>query len=422
MENFMLTFVAIATLHVAMATQYEQPYYSHNNGGYYGDNEGGFMDWGNAGLRQQKCIDIPSNMSLCKEIGYNKMRLPNLLDHDTVREVTQQASSWVPLLGIRCHPDTKLFLCSLFSPVCLDRPIWPCRTLCEAVKNGCETLMLKYGFPWPEMLRCDKFPPDNDLCIGLQHVDDPASEPVPSVDDSLCTACSKPDTYEAIVDNFCSAEFVVRVSFDQEVVAGDDVKLVISNKKKKKLKAGSITKREYRNLLLYLNDGRNCDCPRLTQNAPGKQYLAMGARDSTTDKLVLNYVVEYDASNKDVKKAWKALKRKNLCQNGLPSLPITPSNGKKRGKKGGNKKKRKGDKDASKVAPSQDQPITGNNNNGGAPQTSTETGKKRRKNCKNPKKCTPATGAATGSVDTVRRQSRDRASRRKNKRSGRIRT
>ena len=28
--------------------------------------------------------------------------------------------------------------------------------------------MLKYGYPWPEMLRCDKFPLDNDLCLGPQ--------------------------------------------------------------------------------------------------------------------------------------------------------------------------------------------------------------------------------------------------------------
>ena len=116
-----------------------------------------------------KCIDIPTNLSLCRNIGYNQMRLPNLLDHDTLSEVVQQAGSWVPLLGIHCHPDTKLFLCSLFSPVCLDRPIWPCRSLCNSVKTSCIRFMTKWGFPWPDMLRCDKFPLDNDLCIGLQN-------------------------------------------------------------------------------------------------------------------------------------------------------------------------------------------------------------------------------------------------------------
>jgi len=32
--------------------------------------------------------------------------------------------------------------------------------------------MSNYGFPWPDMLRCDRFPADNDLCVGLQHRDD----------------------------------------------------------------------------------------------------------------------------------------------------------------------------------------------------------------------------------------------------------
>ncbi|PSN55878.1 Secreted frizzled-related protein 5 [Blattella germanica] len=131
----------------------------------------GYLEtWGLSGGRptQPTCVDIPRNMSLCHGIGYNKMRLPNLLDHDTMAEVSQQAISWVALNNIRCHPDTQLFLCSLFSPVCLDRPIYPCRSLCEKVRLGCEGRMKKYGFPWPEMFNCTKFPQDNDMCITPQ--------------------------------------------------------------------------------------------------------------------------------------------------------------------------------------------------------------------------------------------------------------
>lgn len=160
-------------IHHAAGSPFRQ--LSPTNGG-----GGGFVsdwnrDWFQAGgggfggrMSQGKCIDIPSNMTLCLGIGYSQMRLPNLLEHDSVKEATQQAGSWVPLLNIRCHPDTQVFLCSLFAPVCLDRPIWPCKSLCEAVKAGCEGRMGKYGFPWPEMLRCEKFAPDNDLCIGMR--------------------------------------------------------------------------------------------------------------------------------------------------------------------------------------------------------------------------------------------------------------
>jgi len=64
---------------------------------------GGFPDWsdsdwsvltGNVGGRpnQARCVDIPANMTLCRAIGYAQMRLPNLLDHDSVHEATQQAA------------------------------------------------------------------------------------------------------------------------------------------------------------------------------------------------------------------------------------------------------------------------------------------------------------------------------------------
>ncbi|KAG8237310.1 hypothetical protein J437_LFUL017494 [Ladona fulva] len=137
-----------------------------------------FADWGALGGRPAlpKCVDIPRNMTLCRDIGYLTMRLPNLLDHDTMVEVSQQAVSWVPLLNVRCHPDTQRFLCSLFSPVCVDRLIYPCRSLCEKVKLGCEGRMKMYGYPWPEMLKCGKFPLDNDMCIAPQYHTDPSND------------------------------------------------------------------------------------------------------------------------------------------------------------------------------------------------------------------------------------------------------
>lgn len=123
------------------------------------------------------CVDIPRNLSLCHGVGYDKMRLPNLLDHDTVAEVTQQAGSWVPLQNVHCHVDTQLFLCSLFSPVCLDHSIYPCRSLCERVRRGCEGRMRTYGFPWPDMFHCDKFPVDNDMCIASRTKTEPGPPP-----------------------------------------------------------------------------------------------------------------------------------------------------------------------------------------------------------------------------------------------------
>jgi hypothetical protein len=41
------------------------------------------------------------------------------------------------------------------------------------VKAGCEGTMKTYGFPWPTMLDCDKFPLDNDMCIASQSDKEP---------------------------------------------------------------------------------------------------------------------------------------------------------------------------------------------------------------------------------------------------------
>ncbi|KAB0373587.1 hypothetical protein FD755_015246 [Muntiacus reevesi] len=113
-----------------------------------------------------QCVDIPADLRLCHNVGYKRMVLPNLLEHETMAEVKQQASSWVPLLNKNCHIGTQVFLCSLFAPVCLDRPVYPCRWLCEAVRDSCEPVMQFFGFYWPEMLKCDKFP-EGDVCIAM---------------------------------------------------------------------------------------------------------------------------------------------------------------------------------------------------------------------------------------------------------------
>uniref|UniRef100_A0A7N4NNE6 FZ domain-containing protein n=1 Tax=Sarcophilus harrisii TaxID=9305 RepID=A0A7N4NNE6_SARHA len=113
-----------------------------------------------------RCTFIPRNMALCYDIGYSEMRIPNLLEHETMAEVIQQSSSWLPLLARECHPDARVFLCSLFAPICLDRIIYPCRSLCESVRDSCAPIMACYGYPWPQILHCDNFPMDHSLCIS----------------------------------------------------------------------------------------------------------------------------------------------------------------------------------------------------------------------------------------------------------------
>lgn len=72
-----------------------------------------------------RCFPIPPNMALCRNIGYDSMRMPNLLGHESPAEAAQQSASWLPLLARECHPDARIFLCSLFAPICLERYVYP---------------------------------------------------------------------------------------------------------------------------------------------------------------------------------------------------------------------------------------------------------------------------------------------------------
>ncbi|NP_001191650.1 frizzled-related protein 2 [Aplysia californica] len=252
-------------------------------------------------IQQPKCVDIPSNLTLCQGIGYETMRLPNLLDHDSLKEVTQQAGSWVPLTRIACHPDTKVFLCSLFSPVCLDsldRLIYPCRSLCQNVRASCESRMTIHGFEWPAMLECEKFPLDNDMCIMPIHDIKP---------DNNCTACKHPQTHEALIDHFCRSDVAMRVTLKDRRVLGTDLELVL-RKRRKLYKFENMEKKEAKNLPVVIAGGTACTCE--TINDTQGKYLLMG--NKRNGKIVINFGMAWKRKDKEFRKGLRAI-RKGDC-------------------------------------------------------------------------------------------------------------
>ncbi|XP_066472991.1 secreted frizzled-related protein 5-like [Tiliqua scincoides] len=154
-------------------------------------------------------------MALCYDIGYTEMRLPNLLDHDTMAEAIQQSASWLPLLARECHPDARIFLCSLFAPVCLDRLIHPCQSLCEAVRSSCAPVMACYGYPWPEILNCNNFPEDHELCISSITVESTSSRRIPR---ASCRDCEleEPGSAKEILENLCTSDFAVKIRISRK--------------------------------------------------------------------------------------------------------------------------------------------------------------------------------------------------------------
>ena len=63
---------------------------------------------------------------------------------------------------VNCSSSIEALICYAFAPPC-THPDTPCRSLCEHARSGCESLMNKFGFQWPETLACRNFPEED--CI-----------------------------------------------------------------------------------------------------------------------------------------------------------------------------------------------------------------------------------------------------------------
>ncbi|XP_044142815.1 secreted frizzled-related protein 2-like isoform X3 [Bufo gargarizans] len=256
--------------------------------------------------RKSSCKAIPSSMTLCHGVGYSEMRLPNLLGHDTMKEVLQQAGSWVPLLTKQCHGDTKKFLCSLFAPVCLsdlEEAIHPCRSLCEEVRDGCTPVMAAFGFPWPDMFNCSQFPEGNELCVPPAGQDDK----FPLVKEELpCPAChSASDSEKEFLQDFCSRDFAMKVTIRSASSVDGDVIVIPEARSRTVYKAKGWTEEELKKTTLWLTDGDSCICPDLQE--PGAVVLVMGHR--ADDRLAISWVRKWQKSEKEMKKFSRTVRK-----------------------------------------------------------------------------------------------------------------
>ncbi|XP_069108770.1 frizzled-2-like [Argopecten irradians] len=120
--------------------------------------------------KNSKCEPIA--IPLCKDIIYNETIMPNLLAHQHQDDAGLEVHQFFPLVKVQCSPQLRLFLCTMYVPVCtvLEEPIPPCQSLCNQARHGCESLMNKFGFQWPDTLECSKFPPRG-LCVGENNTD-----------------------------------------------------------------------------------------------------------------------------------------------------------------------------------------------------------------------------------------------------------
>lgn len=86
-----------------------------------------------------------------------------LVSHSS-QDILMLTSHWPSFTIIISHFHFSENLIPLF--LVHLRFISPCRSLCESVRESCAPIMGCYGYPWPEILRCDQYPSDHLMCIS----------------------------------------------------------------------------------------------------------------------------------------------------------------------------------------------------------------------------------------------------------------
>uniref|UniRef100_A0A3B4GBE5 FZ domain-containing protein n=1 Tax=Pundamilia nyererei TaxID=303518 RepID=A0A3B4GBE5_9CICH len=258
-----------------------------------------------------RCVSIPSGMALCQNIGYNTMRMPNLLGHETPAEAVQQSASWLPLLARECHPDARIFLCSLFAPICLDF-ISPCRSLCESVQDSCAPIMSCYGYPWPEILRCDQYPADHLMCISS--ITNTTADTAGRRPQASCQDCELEEASSSndLLETFCRSDFV-KLRLTRLKYSPVSLSLFSLASKLDVLKQGPLLGGQLRSRIeLWLERDATCVRNMTRQHPRGGTFLVTGTVHG--ERLVVNKAFAWQKQDKNLTAAarkWKQYRCRN---------------------------------------------------------------------------------------------------------------
>ncbi|XP_038598224.1 LOW QUALITY PROTEIN: frizzled-1, partial [Tachyglossus aculeatus] len=111
----------------------------------------------------------------CADLAHPQTVLPNLLGHESQEEAGLEVPQFYPLAkvqcsAVQCSAELRFFPCSVDAPGCtgLERPLPPCRPPGERARQGCEALLNRFGFHWPDAQRCERLPVQGggELCVG----------------------------------------------------------------------------------------------------------------------------------------------------------------------------------------------------------------------------------------------------------------
>uniref|UniRef100_A0A914RRT7 FZ domain-containing protein n=1 Tax=Parascaris equorum TaxID=6256 RepID=A0A914RRT7_PAREQ len=197
-----------------------------------------------------KCVEIPRNLTLCYGI---------------------QAAPWIPLHRLNCHPDTQ----------------------------GCEGRMRQYGFPWPEMLSCKKYPADNDMCIGTVSEKSSGIGFKASIIRARRAVRSAPTrTYSTTTAAHRSARI------------GTVNESHVNVRKARSLKRSDRKRSVVKDTIIHFSADRGCPCP--VSGSADARFLIMADQNEKGD-FIANLILPWNNTDKPFKRAIRSFRKLN-CQ------------------------------------------------------------------------------------------------------------
>ncbi|CAF4743368.1 unnamed protein product, partial [Rotaria sp. Silwood2] len=138
----------------------------------------------------------------------------------------------------------------------------PCRTLCESVKQSCEPRMInKFGYKWPNMIACEQYPEETDLCVSHPSSSTTTTSTLLSTTTipkrNLFLMCQSRASISDLLHDYCRSSIVIRTRSIKISITSEN-NFIFANKYKVRY-----FKRLDNNQMIFDIPIKNCSCIQL---------------------------------------------------------------------------------------------------------------------------------------------------------------
>ncbi|KAJ8918592.1 hypothetical protein NQ315_013097 [Exocentrus adspersus] len=135
----------------------------------------------------------PLQLDYCQKLHYNVTTYPNILNHKSLKDVSDDVITFRELVDAECYRHAYEFVCQVLQPSCRkgqeeDEIVLPCRSFCKDFLAGCGNRLVG---KIKELLDCNRFPEygDQGMCL-----------PKPGCVDELKSRALSPRICDGVVD------------------------------------------------------------------------------------------------------------------------------------------------------------------------------------------------------------------------------